>query len=96
AVAAAAFTSRHLDKEVMHTSRLTGQDWIKELLEGHAKRFHQQMGMNKLVFWKLLHDLQGCCGLRATRHVSAEEQLAIFLRIAQTGLSNPEMQERFQ
>ena len=34
AVAAAAFTPCHLDKELMHTCQLTGQDWIKELLEG--------------------------------------------------------------
>jgi hypothetical protein len=34
AVAAAVFTSRHLDKEPMHMSQLTGQDWIEELLEG--------------------------------------------------------------
>ena len=33
AIAAAVFTS-HLDKEPMHTSQLTGQDWIEELLEG--------------------------------------------------------------
>jgi len=34
AAAAAVLTSHHLDKELMHTSRLTGQDWIEELLEG--------------------------------------------------------------
>ena len=69
---------------------------LGECLAGHAKWFHQQMGMNKLVFQKLLHDLWGCCGLQAARHVSAEEQLAIFLWIAQTGLSSSDMQERFQ
>ncbi|KAJ6532635.1 hypothetical protein B0H19DRAFT_858648, partial [Mycena capillaripes] len=31
-----------------------------------------------------------------TKHVSSEEQLAIFLRIAVTGLGNREQQERFQ
>jgi hypothetical protein len=31
-----------------------------------------------------------------TRYVSAEEQLAVFLRITRTGQSNREMQERFQ
>jgi len=34
ATAAAVLTSRHLDKEPMHTSQLTGQAWIEELLEG--------------------------------------------------------------
>jgi len=32
--AAAALAYRHLDKEPMHTSQLTGQGWIEELLEG--------------------------------------------------------------
>lgn len=54
------------------------------------------MGMNRFVFRKLLRELEKRAGLRPTRHVSTEEQLAIFLRIARTGLSNAEMQERFQ
>ena len=67
-----------------------------ECLAGHPKRFRQQMGMEKFVFRRLLYDLGRRCGLQATRYVSAEEQLAVFLRIARTGLSNSEMQERFQ
>ena len=65
-------------------------------LTGHPLRFRRQMGMNRFVFRKLLRELERRTGLRPTRHVSTEEQLAIFLRIARTGLSNAEMQERFQ
>jgi len=54
------------------------------------------MGVEKFVFWRLLFELCQQCGHWATRYVSAEEQLAIFLQIAQTGLSNSEMQEIFQ
>ena len=54
------------------------------------------MGINRFVFWKLLRVLEQKVGLGPTRFVSAEEQLAIFLCIAQTGLSNSEMQEHFQ
>ena len=54
------------------------------------------MGMNRFVFQKLLYELEQRVGLGPTRYVSSEEQLAIFLQIARTGLSNAEMQERFQ
>lgn len=52
--------------------------------------------MERFVFRKLLLELRMRCNLRATKHISTEEQLAIFLRIARTGLGNQEMQERFQ
>lgn len=54
------------------------------------------MGMQRHVFRKLVRELQMRTWLTATRWVSAEEQLAIFLRIARTGQANVEMQERFQ
>jgi hypothetical protein len=54
------------------------------------------MGMNRFVFCKLLRELEQRNGLCPTRHASTEEQLAIFLRLARTGLANSEMQERFQ
>ncbi|KAF8154308.1 hypothetical protein B0H34DRAFT_818882 [Crassisporium funariophilum] len=45
---------------------------------------------------ELLVELEQRAGLRPTQHVLSEEQLAIFLHIARTGLSNAEMQEQFQ
>ncbi|OAX37174.1 hypothetical protein K503DRAFT_647320, partial [Rhizopogon vinicolor AM-OR11-026] len=61
-----------------NTSKLTGQQWLNELLAGHHQRFYDAMGMNKHVFRVLLHELVRH-GLHGTRHVSAEEQLAILL-----------------
>jgi hypothetical protein len=52
--------------------------------------------MQRFVFRKLLRELEHKCGLHNTKHVTSEEQLAIFLRIARTGMGNQEMQERFQ
>jgi hypothetical protein len=52
--------------------------------------------MEQFVFRKLLRDLEWRCGLWDTKHVQAEEQLVIFLCIAQTGMGNQEMQEHFQ
>jgi len=59
-------------------------------------RFHRQFGMERFVFHKLLQALKCQTGLQDMKHVSAEEQLAIFLWIACTGMSNAEMQEHFQ
>ncbi|KAI9449806.1 hypothetical protein BJY52DRAFT_1078290, partial [Lactarius psammicola] len=47
------FSSR-FDKVPVHTSRLRGQDWITELLTGHDGRFHNELGLNKHVFRRLL------------------------------------------
>ncbi|OAX31065.1 hypothetical protein K503DRAFT_655222, partial [Rhizopogon vinicolor AM-OR11-026] len=57
---------------------LTGQQLLNKLLAGHHQRFYDGMGMNKHVFRALVRELIRH-GLRDTRHVSAEEQLVIFL-----------------
>ncbi|KAJ7085992.1 hypothetical protein B0H15DRAFT_752426, partial [Mycena belliarum] len=63
----------------MHTSMLTGQLWLTELLNGHPGRFRDQMGMAKEVFYRLSFELQAFSGLVATKFVSADEKLATFL-----------------
>ena len=80
----------------MRTSMLTGRLWLNELLEGHPTRFQEQMGMVHHVFHQLSNELQMHCGLSDTKYVTADEQLAIYLHLAQTGLSSRMLQERFQ
>ncbi|KAJ7842289.1 hypothetical protein B0H13DRAFT_1648844, partial [Mycena leptocephala] len=63
---------------------------------GHPDRSRRAFGMSRHVFLKLLQVLHLRCGLAPTKHVSSEEQLAIFLHMAVTGLGNREQQERFQ
>ena len=70
------------------TSWLTGQDWIDEIMTGHDGRFYNELGLNKHVFGCLIMVLERDAGLCTTWHVSAQEQLAIFLHYAQCGLSN--------
>jgi hypothetical protein len=84
------------DRQAQHTSRLSGEQWVQELLHGHNIRIHNELGMNKTVFIKLLEVLRSDAGVLRTRYVSAEEQLAIFLHYAHCGLSNRAIQERFQ
>ena len=40
--------------------------------------------------------LETCTGLRGTQHVSAAEQVALFLHFVHRGLSNRALQEWFQ
>jgi hypothetical protein len=88
--------SSRFDKLPLHTSMLSGQQWLDELLSGHDMRFYNELGMQTNVFKRLLGVLETGAGLRGTRHVSAAEQLAIFLHYACRGLSNRALQERFQ
>lgn len=100
AAALAAFVATGMNgqksPEPKHTSHLTGQLWLEELLAGHPERFREQLGLAHHVFRKLSQVLQKSHGLRDSRHVSADEQLAIFLHFARTGLSSRMLQERFQ
>ena len=38
------------EKTPQHTSRLSGQQWIEELIAGHDTRFYNKLGMQKFVF----------------------------------------------
>jgi uncharacterized membrane protein len=84
------------DKTPLHTSSLTGDQWIQELIDGHEEQFYNEMGMHNTVFHQLLKLLMREGGLRNTRYVTAQEQLAIFLHYVCQGLSNRALQERFQ
>jgi hypothetical protein len=86
----------YLDKVPQHDSILTGHAWVQELLAGHPRRFYNMMGLTKPVFRQLLHELGNHAGLANSKHISSEEQLAIFLRICCTGATNRDMQEHFQ
>ena len=37
----------------VHTSRLSGQQWIDKLVNGHDQRFHNELGLHKHTFNKL-------------------------------------------
>jgi hypothetical protein len=84
------------EKEAQHTSRLSGELWVQELLKGHEDRIYNELGMHKNVFLRLLAVLRRDAGLHGTRRVSAEKQLSTFLHYVHRGLSNRALQERFQ
>ena len=83
------------EPEPYHTSILTGDAWVVELLTGHPERIRCELGIHRHVFLELifvLHEL----GHSNSKYVSLEEQLAIFLYASVTGLTIRHIGERFQ
>ena len=69
-----------------HTSILSGQGWVEELLEGHPGCIHCELGVSREVFLELVSLLHGF-GFGSSRYVDIEEQLTIFLYMSVTGLT---------
>jgi hypothetical protein len=101
AIAVAFFSSEFLGLErpgprPMHTSILTGRRWLDEVLAGHPDRCRRELGMSALQFALLWAELVATADLMDSRHVTAQEQLAIFVYWMVHGSSQRELQERFQ
>lgn len=82
AIAASVYFDEIHVPRLMRTSILTGQLCLHELLQGHLLCFHEQMGMSQHVFRQLSQELQLYSGLKNSWHVTADEQLAIFVYLA--------------
>ena len=48
----------YYNKGPYHTSILSGEGWVQELLNGHPKHIHTQLGVYKEVFLALRAELQ--------------------------------------
>ena len=83
------------DKIPYHTSALSGEAWVLELLNGHPKRIRCELAVHKHVFDALIKELS-TMGLKPSRNVTSEEKLSIFLYKCVTGLSVEHVGERFQ
>lgn len=82
-------------REAYHTSALTGEAWVMELLAGHPERIRCELGVSHDVFSELIAELRSM-GYGNSKFVSLEEKLAIFLYACVTGLTSPHVGERFQ
>ena len=72
-------------KQPWHTSMLTGQMWVLELLAGHPECIHTQLEIHSHVFYAIIDELHSL-GYTDSKFVTLEEQLAIFLYCSVTGL----------
>src|SRR6266852_5019488 len=78
-----------------HTSILTGEMWVQELLAGHPNQIKTELGMQHDIFLHFVQTLK-LSGLKPVRFVSYEEQAAIFLYACVTGLLTCYLGEHFQ
>ena len=83
------------DKTLYHTSALSGEAWVLELLNGHPKHIRCELAVHKPVFYALIKELS-TMGLKPSRNITSEEKLSIFLYKCVTGLSVEHVGERFQ
>jgi hypothetical protein len=85
------------EKQPYHTSLLTGQHWLIELLTSpNPHRLKEQLGLQRHVYLALVSQLTDLAGLRDSRQVSAHEQVAIFLYTVTGNASIRKVAERFQ
>ncbi|KAJ8580964.1 hypothetical protein M405DRAFT_699533, partial [Rhizopogon salebrosus TDB-379] len=61
-----------------HTSSLSRIAWVTELLTGHPERIKCELGVRRHVFDVLVNLLRQA-GLKDSKYILLEEQLAIFL-----------------
>src|SRR5690348_4859954 len=90
------YADRYLSNVPCRTSKLSGEDWTQELLEGHPVRFRENARMDRHIFKKLSQRLRRDGILNDTRHCSIEQQLLLFLFICGQAQSTRAAQERFQ
>ena len=83
------------NRQPHHTSALTCQDWVLELLIGYPDRIQIALRVSQEVFCSLIATM--CeMGLSNSCSVTLEEQLAIFLHASVTGLTVRHLGEHFQ
>ena len=74
---------QYYDKEPYHTSILRGQDWVQELLNGHPKWIHTELGVHKHIFIALIAELRAIgyvCGLQIHNIRRTISHFSIWLR----------------
>ena len=83
------------EREPYHTSILTGEGWVMELLASHPECICCELEVHRHVFLELIQELWWL-GHDKSKYVSLEEQLTIFLYISITGLTIRHVGECFQ
>src|SRR6267154_3592531 len=61
------------DRTPYHTSALSGEGWVYELLSGHPERIQNELGIYRSTFLILVEVIK-LSGLQSSCHVSIEEE----------------------
>lgn len=95
-LAVAQFANPLFNKMPMHTSILSGEGRMQELLAGHPVPFYNEFGMSVHVFHHLLRELHQFTPFNHSKHLSMTEQLGIFLWMCRKGASVRDTMYHFQ
>jgi len=79
-----------------HTSILSGEAWVLELITGHPNRIKINFGISIETFSALVRILHENSFVVSKKGILVEEQLGIFLYTCVTGLSSRLVAEQFQ
>ncbi|KAG9398042.1 hypothetical protein AC1031_022057 [Aphanomyces cochlioides] len=85
-----------VQKTPKHISILSGPLFVQETLTGNPTVMLDNFRLSRSIFDALVTDLGRYGGLKSTKHVSVQEQLANFLYFAGHHASNAALQGRFQ
>jgi len=81
----------------IRTSALTGREYVDEVLNcKNPRRCQEVLRMKLEVFHFLCSELKSKGRLTPSRHITVEEQIAMFLYTVARAASNRDVQERFQ
>ncbi|XP_020270930.1 uncharacterized protein LOC109846115 [Asparagus officinalis] len=94
--AIATYYYKYIYKEPCMTSHQRGEDWMREILNGHPIRCVNAFRMESRVFLLLCEELQSKYGLTPSRNMTVVEKVGIFVYTIALGLSNRDVGERFQ
>ncbi|MFQ6640395.1 hypothetical protein Gotur_016726 [Gossypium turneri] len=70
-------------------------DYVKRLIYASDETYNEQVRMNRIVFFKLCDMLQTLGGLKSSRNMLVDEQVAMFLHIISHHLKNRVIKHHF-
>ncbi len=93
----AAYYYKFLHKVPCYTSSFTGRQWLHEIMTAeNGIRCVNAFRMEKSVLLRLCGELEANYGLRPSTTTSVLEKVTMFLYTVALGISNRDVQERFQ
>lgn len=87
--------SMHME-EPIRDSKLSGPEWIREIVYGHSDRIYEAFKMERHVFLNLCDLMRTRGWLKDNQYIRIDEQVGIFLSLVSHNNSNRDLCERFQ